>query len=118
MKPVAVVCFPGYCVWNMYFLVSGCVPDSIFHAATGLPCPTTGGVRSIVGYLRGDWTQGFLFNPFAPLFVALFCLSVSFLARNAFRKKPVTIPNWMCRAWVASLALAWVTKFAIGPRYW
>jgi hypothetical protein len=118
MKPVAIVCFSGYCVWNCYFLMLGVVPDSILHAATGLPCPTTGGVRSMVAYLHGDFAQGFLYNPFAPVFIVLFCVSVSLLAHKAYHKKPLVISSLLTYAWALSLVSAWLSKFAIGPYYW
>ena len=118
LKAVAGVFFIGYCGWNCHFLVSGTVPSSIFQSATGLPCPTTGGVRSITAYLRGDIWEAFCFNPFAPIFILLFCASAWSIACCAYSKRPMRIPNWMGIMWLISLLGAWIAKFAICSQYW
>jgi hypothetical protein len=110
--------FVVYCGWNVAYLVWGRVPDSILHALTGLPCPTTGGVRSFAAYLQGHWLEGFLFNPFAPLLAGLFLVSVAILAWRAVRRQRVRLPGSLGIAWLVCLGLAWVTKFALGPAYW
>ena len=118
MKPIAIACFTGYCAWNVYCLASGRIPDSIFHAVTGYPCPTTGGIRSIAAYLQGDLRMGFLYNPFAPVFIVLFCVSLVVLGCQASRRRTIDLPHWVYQAWVCSLLTAWAAKFLLGSEYW
>jgi len=118
MKPIAIACFAGYCVWNSYCLASGRIPDSIFHVVTGYPCPTTGGIRSFAAYLQGDWRMGFWYNPFTPVFIVLCCVSVVVLGLRARKRTSVVLPQWLYQAWVCSLLMAWAAKFLISPEWW
>jgi hypothetical protein len=108
----------GYLSWNGYWLLRGKLPDSIFRALTHLPCPTTGGTRSIEAYWRGDWKEGVCYNPLTPVFIALFLSSLVVLGNRYFRHRRVSLPTWMARAWFVSLGTAWAAKFVLGPDYW
>ena len=87
-------------------------------ALTGLPCPTTGGVRSLLAMLRGQWHEAFLYNPFTPVFLLLLLGSLYRVFRCLRQGKSVLLPPWLGWAWLIALALAWIAKFVIGPQYW
>ena len=108
----------GYIAWDLYFLVQGKVPRSIFKTLTGLPCPTSGGWRSFRALLRGDWASSLLYNPFTVVFCLLLLGSLVCIVRCLARKKPVLLPPWLACGWFLSLALAWCAKFLLGPAYW
>ena len=108
----------GYIAWDLFFLVQGKVPRSIFKSLTGLPCPTSGGWRSFRALLRGDLAGSFLYNPFTAVFLLLMLASGVCIVRCLLRKKPILLPPWLAAGWFVSLALAWVAKFLIGPAYW
>ena len=112
----AVLC--GYAAWVLFFLIRGKVPRSIFKSATGLPCPTTGGWRSLLALCRGDWETSLLYNPFTVIFLLLLAASCFFVVRCLLRREPVLLPPWLAFCWFGSLALAWLAKFLIGPAYW
>jgi cytochrome bd-type quinol oxidase subunit 1 len=118
LKATALTCFGGYCVWNACFIVSGQLPDSIWRAVTGLPCPTTGGTRSVQAYLRGDWEAGFWYNPLAPVFLMLLLVSAALLFTQRIRRQEPRLSSWLARIWLWSLLLAWIAKLLIGPNYW
>jgi hypothetical protein len=42
--------------------------------ATGIPCPTCGGTRTVVALAHGRWSEAFAVNPFLALAVVLFGL--------------------------------------------
>src|ERR1022692_3864522 len=46
-RSTALGLFVVYCIWNAYWLLQWRLPPSLFSAITGLPCPTTGGTRSV-----------------------------------------------------------------------
>ncbi len=108
----------GYGVWNLFFLFQGKIPPSIFKSITGLPCPTTGGVRSVLAYKNGLFLEGFLYNPFSLIYIFLLLYSIIWIIYCLYRKKRVLLPNWLCNTWLITLGLGWVIKFIIGPQYW
>jgi Protein of unknown function (DUF2752) len=118
VRPVALSMFVFYLFWNALWLVSGRIPDSILRAVTGLPCPTTGGTRSMIAMLHGQWIEAFLWNPFTPVYIALLVCSAAIIGRQVFRRERMVLNEWMVRAWIFSLAAGWIAKFALGPRYW
>ncbi len=118
IKTIAILTFGLYIAWNVCWLLGGRVPPSIFSYATGLPCPTSGMVRGLQALFRGEWQVFFLFNPFSPVYLSLLGISAAMILRQLARKKEITLPNFMSWAWLLSLALGWITKFAIGANYW
>lgn len=118
LRPLAGVAFIGYLAWNLTWLVQGRIPDSIWRASTGWPCPTTGGTRSLLCYARGDWVDGFLYSPFMPILAALFAVSLATLLWHRLRAEPLRLSPVLGKLWVWSLFLAWAAKFAIGKSYW
>lgn len=118
MKKAALLCFGGYCAWNVSCLLSWQLPDSILRAVTGLPCPTTGGTRSAAAYLRGDWELGFWYNPLAPVFPVLLLASGAILAQKLCRRQEPRLPSWLAQTWLWCLLIAWFVKLVVGPQFW
>lgn len=112
----AVLC--GYVVWDLYFLIRGEIPPSIFKSVTGLPCPSSGCWRSLRALMRGDWYTSLLYNPFTVVFCLLLLASVVCIARCLALKKSILLPHWLFVAWIVSLVLAWCAKFLLGSEYW
>ena len=118
VRPVSLSMFVFYLLWNALWIVSGRVPDSILRALTGLPCPTTGGIRCMLSLLNGEWLAAFLWNPFAPVYVALLVGSAAILGKQFFSRERLVLSPLLARGWVFSLAAGWIAKFALGPKYW
>lgn len=108
----------GYIAWDLFFLVQGKVPRSVFKVVTGLPCPTSGGWRSLQALVRGNWGESWRFNPFTTVFLALLLASGICIVRCIRRRSVVLLPPWLSTGWFAALALAWGAKFLLGPVYW
>lgn len=104
--------------WNAFFLVQGKFPDSVFRVVTGLPCPTTGGIRSIQAFARGEWLNAFLWNPFVPVFILLAGWSAVRLVRAWRQKNPLLLSRGLTACWFLALGGAWITKFILGSAYW
>jgi hypothetical protein len=112
LRAVALVCFAGYLAWNAWWLAGGRVPGSIFRAATGLPCPTTGGTRSALALLSGDIYASLAHNPFTLVFIGLLGWSVTALVRSYRRLGHAELGRGTGLAWFATLGVAWVFKLA------
>jgi hypothetical protein len=110
--------FVVYAGWNLWWLASGQWPDSLFHAATGWPCPSTGATRAFAAYLRGQWGEAFLLNPAAPVLLFLLLVSGGILLVRAVRGQRLRLPGYLGIAWGVVLVLAWAAKFALGSQYW
>lgn len=96
--------FVGYVGWNLAWWWRGQVAPSIFSWATGLPCPTTGGTRSIRALANGDVAASIALHPFAVPLATLFVVSVcQALVRGR-------LAAWMPSAWLWVLAFSWVSK--------
>ena len=117
-KTFIISLFILYGGWNFFFLIQGKIPASIFRAATGLPCPTTGGVRSFCALCAGEWREAFLWNPFCLIFIFLAVGSGLTLAQAWLRGRPLLLSRRLAMGWFLSLGGAWVVKFMIGPAYW
>lgn len=99
-----------YGVWQVCWLGTGQLPPAIFLAVTGLPAPTTGGVRSLICLFCGDWLGSLHYNAMTiPMTVmAIGCAAwVMFLAS---RRRQIHLPQGMGLAWVVLLAVAWSIK--------
>lgn len=118
VRCVALGAFAVYLVWNAVWIAKGRIPPSILTAAAGIPCPTTGGTRSIVAFCHGEWRQAFLYNPLTPVYLLLFAWSVATLSRQMLTGKHLALQRFTAGMWLASLTVGWVAKFALGRQYW
>ncbi len=92
-------------------------PQCLFHAATGVACPTCGGTRALLALARFDVAGAFAFNPLAALAAVVFLFGG--LAALALALSGRGVPDVPPRPWVratAALALAanWVYVIAAG----
>lgn len=118
VRTVALGAFLFYLVWNAAWITGGSVPPSILKALTGLPCPTTGGYRSVLALSRGQFAQSFLFNPLTTVYLALFGYSIAVLLGQMVARKRLVLSPLIARIWWCSLLIGWVAKFALGRQYW
>jgi hypothetical protein len=118
MRLCAMVCFAAYLTWNVRWLAAGKIPPSALRAFLGIPCPTTGGVRSFLSLLHGEFYASVLWNPFTIPILILAAFSSEKLLVAALRKKELVLPNWLGAAWWSVLIAAWLAKFLIGRAYW
>ena len=118
IKTIALIAFGGYVLWNATWLLRGCTPPSILTFCTGLPCPTTGMTRSVLALSRGDMQSFFLFNPLTSVYVALTGISAVMLLRRFLQTREAILPASVGWAWLLVLVTGWITKFALGSKYW
>ena len=99
-----------YGVWQFYWLGMGQMPPALFLAVTGLPAPTTGGIRSVSCLLRGDWLGSLHHNAMTiPMSIlAIGCVGWAMIL--ASRRGQVRLPKGIGLAWVVLLAMAWSIK--------
>lgn len=110
--------FGAYLVWSIYWLVKGRIPPSVFKSVTGLPCPTTGCMRSLFVLGRGDWRQSFCWNPLTSIYLLLLAVSLGCLLNQLLRRERFALPRVVEWSWFTALATGWALKFIIGPRFW
>jgi len=98
----------AYIVWNAWWLVvQNQLPQSMFYAATGLPCPTTGCTRSLVALCHGEFAASFRLNPFSLLISGFAILTAMHLIINRMRApKRFVIPSHYVPAWLGILGVA------------
>ena len=118
MRLCAMVFFAAYLAWNVRWLAAGKVPPSVLRAFLGIPCPTTGGMRSFLSLLHGEFYASVLWNPFTIPILILLALSCRKLLVAALRKKELLLPQWLGAAWWCVLIAAWLAKFLLGREYW
>jgi len=118
VRLIALGLFGFYFLWNVAWLVSGTIPPSILTGIAGIPCPTTGGTRSLLAALRGEWIQAFLWNPLMPVYVGLLVYSAIVLGLQYIRRQRLVLSPAIARFWMLALVMGWVAKFAMGPQYW
>ena len=118
LRPVALGLAGFYVLWNLVWLHAGSLPPSILTAMTGIPSPTTGGTRSLLAALHGDWASSVLWNPLTFVYLALAIYSGTLLGLQHLRNRRLTLPRIVAGLWVTTLVAGWIAKIAIGPRYW
>ncbi|TWU43088.1 hypothetical protein Q31b_21250 [Novipirellula aureliae] len=98
----------AYIAWNAWWLlVQNQLPQSMFYAATGLPCPTTGCTRSLIAFGRGDLATSFRMNPFSLLIFGFAVLTALHLIANRLRApNRFAIPALYVPAWLGLLGVA------------
>jgi hypothetical protein len=114
----AQLCFAAYVVWNVCWLAVGKIPPSALRFFLGIPCPTTGGTRSLLALFRGDFHASLVWNPFTVPILILLALSGYKLIAAALHKKELLLPSWLGTAWVSVLLTAWLAKFLLGRAWW
>lgn len=93
------------------------LPPCLFHAATGVPCPTCGGTRALLALGRLDALGALAFNPLVALAALAFLLGGLAALVLALRGKGVPdVPPrpWLRAAAAAALALNWAFVIAAG----
>src|SRR5437899_2379163 len=99
MRILAWALLAAYLVWNVYWLTRGRIPPSLFLALTGLPAPTTGGTRSILRLLEGDWRESLRCHPLAVPIALLFLLSLGWLLGRGLTRRRLVLPEWFLWTW-------------------
>jgi hypothetical protein len=118
VRSIALGLFGFYLLWNVAWLFSATIPPSILTAMLGVPSPTTGGTRSLLAALRGEWTEAFLWNPLLPVYAGLLAYSAVVLGLQFIRRERLVLKPAVARFWMLALVTGWIVKLAIGPRYW
>ena len=107
-----------YLAWNAYWLSRAEVPPLLFTALTGLPCPTTGGVRSAAALLHGDLAGSLRMNPMTVPISLLFLVSAGWPLVMLFRGRRASLPLAIFWCWAIVLAVAWAGKLLGDRQYW
>jgi hypothetical protein len=118
LRPAACSLFVVYCVWNVFWLAQWRIPPSLFWALTGLPCPTTGGTRSLLCLARGDWAGSLHWNLLTVPVVALLAVTLACAGRCLWTRRPVLLHPRFLLAWASLLAVAWACKLLGDASYW
>jgi hypothetical protein len=112
------VLFAVYVCWNLEWLARGKVPPSLLKFFLGLPCPTSGGLRSFALLIHGQWKESLYFNPFTVVYLALSVCSLAVLIRQSVRRERLELSPAIAKLWLGALLLGWLAKFTLGSRYW
>jgi hypothetical protein len=83
LRTLAIALFVVYIAWNVFWLSHAKVPPSLFQTLTGLPCPTTGGTRSLRQMCQRNWRESLRYNSMTLPIGLMFGLSVAYLAAQA-----------------------------------
>ena len=118
LRPIAAALLVVYVLWNLFWLVQLQVPPSLLVAFTGLPCPTTGGTRSFMCLLRGQWWLSLAYNAMTVPLLALLAFCAIHLMIQVSGRRPLRLPDWTLWAWISLLGIAWVIKLSGPSDYW
>ncbi|TWT78810.1 hypothetical protein CA13_02070 [Planctomycetes bacterium CA13] len=117
LRWLAYISLAGYLGWNVWEIaIGGQIPRSIFFAATGMPCATTGGTRSMLALLHGDLGLALRFNPFALPITALTATTTVHVV--VCRQRPphqFRLPNFYLPVWLTLLGIAWAYQLMFYP---
>ncbi|MCU0787564.1 MAG: hypothetical protein MUC91_05140 [Verrucomicrobia bacterium] len=89
------VAFFLYVGWNVRWLVQGRIPPR-----------------------EGNGSIAFLWNPFTLPFCALLIFTAGEIAWKRARRRRLVLSHTLALAWPVLLLAAWITKLAMGPRWW
>jgi Protein of unknown function (DUF2752) len=81
--------------------IAAALPECLFHAVTGLPCPTCGATRAVLALSHLDLAGAAAMNPLAALGAAGFVLgglAAGIAALTGRSLKPPDLPAWALRA--------------------
>jgi hypothetical protein len=107
-----------YVGWNAWWLSQAAVPPSLLTGLTGLPCPTTGGVRSLCLLWQGDIGASLRMNPMTAPMAILFLVSAMWPIAQAIARRRPSLPLPIFWCWAAVLAAAWAWKLLGDARFW
>jgi len=107
-----------YLFWNVGWLSLGRPAPSLFTGLTGLPCPTTGGTRSLHALLAGDLTGSFTYNPMTVPILGLLTATLAVLTSRALRRQRLSLPTGYLYAWFGLLSAAWLIKLCSPVSTW
>ncbi len=113
---MAVATIAVYSAWQVYWLGNGQLPPALFLAITGLPAPTTGGTRSLLCLLRGDWIGALHHNVMAVPIALMTISCVAWVIIQALRGRRIWLSQRTGIAWVVVLGLAWSIKLLQAAR--
>lgn len=99
-----------YGAWNLLHLFYRQVPSSLFLEFTGLPCPTTGGTRSLLALIHGDFALSLRWNPATlPLLLLAGATCVHIFAA-VVKEGRVRLSDSLARSWMILLAVGWAVQ--------
>jgi len=107
-----------YGSWNVFWLTRAEVPPGMLQYFTGLPCPTTGGTRSLLAILEGDVAESLRWNPLTLAYLALTLASIACLVGRCRRGHGLLLPRALGHVWIVTLGIGWIVKLAMGPASW
>jgi hypothetical protein len=110
LRCVAMSMLVVYVSWQICWAGFGRIPPSLFLALTGWPAPTTGGTRSMLALLNGEWRLSLYHNAMTLPIIGLVMFTLGWelvQLRQALRKP---LPPPIVKAWIAILSLAWIIK--------
>ncbi len=114
----AVIGFVFYVGWNLFWACQAQVPPSIFTYVTGLPCPTTGGTRSVGCLVRGELAESLRYNAMTIPIAILFFATLFELGLNYRRQSKLRVRTFYLPLWGGILLVAWALKLFGDPAYW
>jgi hypothetical protein len=89
---LGIACLAGY-VWiylNFSSFSSGNYDNinvCLIKHFTNVPCPSCGSTRSVLAILKGDFLQGFYFNPFGYILILILIILPLWLSYDYFKQK-------------------------------
>lgn len=110
LRCVAVAMLFIYVTWQAIWLADGQLPPALFLALTGWPAPTTGGTRSLLALLAGDWWQSLYHNAMLLPIVAVWLTTIVWLAVHHRQLHKRSLPRGLVTAWVTVMTVAWLIK--------
>lgn len=92
------------------------LPTCVFHAVSGLPCPTCGATRGLVALLHGNVNEAWRFNPLAFATLAavglfdLYAVVTWFMRGSRLRLTHARFskPTMARSAIIATIAINWI----------
>lgn len=119
LRCVAISMLVVYVSWQICWAGLGQIPPSLCLALTGWPAPTTGGTRSLLALLDGDWRLSLVHNAMSLPIAGMLILTLGWVLVQLRHVRRKSLPLLIVRAWIAVLSLAWIIKLcqALLARY-
>lgn len=106
LRCFAFSCLCVYIFWNVYFIFQLSFPPSMFLVLTGLPCPTTGCVRSFSFLTNGEIDQSLCSNIMTIPILCFLIISVVFLIKSSNK----LLTPFFGKLWFTLLFVSWFFK--------